>query len=73
MVFSLCRFSTARDLSHIKQGSLSSKPGFPTLQMWKPQVTLIYNSQDQAQHSSGLTVIGQVDLGAEEQDHGQAK
>lgn len=34
----------------------------------KPQVTLIYNGQDQAQHISGLIGIGQVDLGAEEQD-----
>lgn len=48
------------------QGSLYCRCG-------KPQVTFIYNSQDQAQHSSGLIVIGQVDLGAEEQDHGQAK
>ena len=56
-------------------GKQGPKPGFLKASVLhivdvKPQVTLIYDGQDQAQHIFGLIGIGQVDLKTQEQ-HGE--
>lgn len=66
MVFTVQVFQDTEGLSHIKEGSLFLKTRVLHAVDVKPQVTLIYNGQDQAQRISGLTGIDQVDLGAQE-------